>query len=238
MERAQSVWGPMRWRFLLLCFLPAACAVASEPLLREVAEKWLAERNRWAFTQHVREFDGDTVVRERVERFDPTAGDGRRWRLLSFNGAPPGPEFAEAWERRKNNQRRRKITKAADYFDFDRAILLADSAERVRYQLPLQSGVEWLFPTDKVELVITIHRPTRALEQVQARISEPFRVALGLARVLDIDMDVQMEPPPASDPADAKPTGSATAVVTKLGRRVEYAWSDFTHVASPPAFAK
>ncbi len=221
----------MRWLLLFLGVLPTFCAAAPEPLLREVAEKWLAERNRWAFTQKVREFEGDAVVRQRVERFDPGAGDGRRWRLLSVNGAPPTADFAEAWERRKNGQRRRKVTKAADYFDFDHALLLSDSAERVRYQLPLQSGVEWLFPTDKVELVITIHRPTRALEQVQARISEPFRVALGLARVLDIDMDVQMEPPPTADPADAKPTGSATAVVTKLGRRVEYAWSDFEHVA-------
>src|SRR5690606_29431520 len=98
------------------------------------------------------------------------------------------------------------------------------------YELPLRSGVEWLFPISKVELLVTINKAGPALEQVQARIDEPFRVALGIARILDVDLDVQMAPPPQADPADARPSGTANVVVTKFGERVEYAWSDFERV--------
>ena len=36
--------------------------------------------------------------------------------------------------------------------------------------------------------------------------------------------------PPTADPADAKPSGTAHAVVSKFGDRVEYYWSDFKRV--------
>ena len=134
---------------------------------------------------------------------------------------------------RKNKKRKSKPS-TGDALDFANAKVLEETAQSVRYELPLRSSIDWLFPVSKVELIVTVNKTGPALEQVQARINEPFRVALGLARVLDIDLDVQMAPPPTADPAEAKPSGTARAVVTKLGERVEYSWSDFKRVAAPP----
>jgi hypothetical protein len=51
------------WRFLLLLLgLGLTCARAADTsLLQQVAVQWLDESNRWAFTQHVREYDGGAL---------------------------------------------------------------------------------------------------------------------------------------------------------------------------------
>jgi hypothetical protein len=220
------------WRFLLLLLglgLTSARAVDTS-LLQQVAMQWLDESNRWAFTQHVREYDGGSLKEERVERYDPSQRETSRWRLVSINGRPPTADEWAAWTKRKNKPHRRKPKQVADYFDFAHARVVDETADTVRYQLPLQNNAEWLFPIDKVDLLVTVARRGPALKQVQASVAEPFRVALGLAHVLDVDLDVRMAPPATTDPAEAKPTGSGRAVVSKLGRRVEYVWSDFKHV--------
>lgn len=223
-----------RWGILL----PALAVAAPPDLLREAAAHWLDERDHWAFTQLVREYDGDQLKRERLERYDPSRPDSERWELIRLDGrAPTAKEKSDLTERK--NKKRRKHTKAvADYFDFNRAVLLREDARTVRYELPLRSNNAWLFPIEKVALTLEIDKPTRAITQVQARIEEPFRVALGLARVLDVDFDLQTALPPSDaptpDPAAAKPNGTARAVVTKLGDRVEYEWSDFQRVTPHP----
>lgn len=227
-------------RFFLLCLACVAGLVparAEAPtLLRQAADKWLGERDRWSFEQHVREYDGNQLKQERVENYDPSRAEASRWLLRSINGRKPTPDEWAEWNRRKNKKRRHAAKPIAEYFDFEHAVLVEENAQSARFDLPLRSSVEWMFPVDKVALTITVNRTSQAIEQVQARISEPFRVVLGLARILDIDLDLQMQPPaeangaPNADPAAAKPTGTARAVVTKLGNRVEYFWSDFKRV--------
>lgn len=199
-------------------------------LLQQVANNWIDERDHWAFTQLVREFDGKKLKQERVERYDPSRGNALRWQLISVDGRAPTNEERAAWDARKNKKNRKPRPGIGENFDFTKAKVVEETPQIIRYELPLRSSVDWLFPISKVELVVTINKTGPSLEQVQARISEPFRVALGLARVLDIDLDVQMQPPPTPDPADAKPSGTARAVVTKWGDRVEYFWSDFKRV--------
>jgi hypothetical protein len=215
---------------LALAGFAAAARADDVSLLRQVAQSWLDERDRWAFTQHVREYDGQVLKEERVERYDPSDGYERRWRLISINGRKPTPEQWEAWNRRKNKKPRRNQADIEENFDFAHAKLIEETPTTARYELPLKNGVEWLFPINKVELLITIDKSGPSLKQVQARINEPFRVALGLARILDIDLDLVMKPPPQPDPAAAQPGGTAEAVVTKFGDRVEYSWSEFERV--------
>lgn len=223
--------------FVLLAPL-GAVATENLALLREAAARWLDERDNWAFTQLAREYDGGVLKRERLERYDPSRPDSERWELLQLNGRAPTPaERAELTER-KNRKRRRHTTPVAEYFDFDRAALLSADAQSLRYELPLRSSNAWLFPVDKVTLTLTIDRATRAITHVSARVQEPFRVALGLARVLDVHLDVQTELPPedaphVADPAAAKPSGTARMVVSRFGDRIEYSWSDFRRVESP-----
>ena len=225
----------MRWQFLLLLVAAPWVRGDDTALLQQVANNWLDERDHWAFTQLVREFDGKEMKQERVERYDPSKGFAERWQLVSINGQPPTTKVLTEWRARKNKKQRRDRPGLGENFDFTKARIAEETPETIRYELPLRSSVDWLFPISKVELLITINKRGPALEQVQARISEPFRVALGLARILDIDLDVQMAPPPAADPADAKPSGTAHAVVTKFGDRVEYYWSEFKRVEIAPA---
>jgi len=219
--------------FLLVCNLPVVRG-EDTALLREVANNWLDQQDHWAFTQLVREYDGKGLKQERKERYDPSRASASRWRLISIDGRRPAPTEWADWTRRKNKRHRRATASLANNFDFANARIIDETARTVRYELPLRSSVEWLFPVNKVELVVTINKTGPALEQVRARINEPFRVAMGLARVLDFDLDLQMLPPPAADPANARPTGQASAVVSRHGDRVEYFWSDFTHVTPHP----
>ena len=219
----------------LLLLAPSAPASAAPPgLLREAAAHWLDERDHWAFTQLVREYDGDELKRERLERYDPSRPDRERWELLRVDGRAPTAKEKSDLTERKNRKRRKHTKPIAEYFDFDRAVVVSEDARAVRYELPLRSNNAWIFPIEKVALELEIDKPTRAITQVRARIQEPFRVALGLARVLDVDFDMQTALPPSdaptADPAAAKPNGTARAVVTKLGDRVEYEWSDFHRV--------
>ena len=221
----------IRWILLLVLFTVSGVARPEDTaLLQQVANNWLKEGDRWAFTQVVREFDGKELKQERLERYDPSRGFAQRWQLMAINGQPPTEKERAEWQLRKNKKQRKAKPGITDNFDFASAKVAEETPQTIRYELPLRSNVEWLFPISKVELLITINKTGPALEQVQARISEPFRVALGLARILDIDLDVQMEPPPTADPADAKPSGTAHAVVSKFGDRVEYFWSDFKRV--------
>lgn len=226
----------MRFRHAVVLAAATCLALAAraDDILRDAVSRWLDERDNWAFTQVAREYDGGKLKRERVERFDPSRPDRDRWELLQLNGRQPTPQEKAELMDRKNKKRRKHTAAIADYFDFDRALFAGGDRQAVRYELPLRSSAEWLFPVDKVTLVLTIDKATRAVTRVQAKIDEPFRVALGVARVLDVQLDVATELPPpdapTADPAAAKPSGTARAVVTKFGNRIEYEWSDFQRV--------
>jgi len=225
--------------FLFLFGAPLVAGHAATPaLLGQAVDKWIGERNQWAFTQHVREFDGGKVAEERVERYDPSRPDARRWQLLSVNGQPPTDERRAAWQERKMKKRLNPGKSLGGFFDFEQAAVTGETGRVVRYRLPLRNDHSWLFPLDRVNVEVTVNKATRAIDQIEAGIDEPFRVALGLGQVMDIDFDVQMNPSAKrgekDNPQAAKPDGTATAVVKKLGERIEYAWSDFKRVTPHP----
>ncbi|HET7537596.1 MAG TPA: hypothetical protein VFJ90_14145, partial [Candidatus Didemnitutus sp.] len=93
-------------RLLLPLLLLAGCLRAEVPaLLNEIAERWTDERSRWTFTQLVKEYDGQTIAEERVERYDISRGEAKRWELVSINRRKPTPDEWEAWNKRKNRAR-------------------------------------------------------------------------------------------------------------------------------------
>ncbi|MEY4938972.1 MAG: hypothetical protein RIQ93_707 [Verrucomicrobiota bacterium] len=219
--------------FLALIALHRPLTAAGEPLLHQAVQNWLGERDHWAFTQRAIEYDNGQP-RERLERYDPSRLGNARWQLLAINGRPPTPEERAAWEKRKFKKKRKKFdSPLGEFFDFERARVLAEDAKTIRFGVPLRGDKNWLFPTDKVDVTVAINKETRALEHLSAHVREPFKVLLGIARVtggsLDLEFDEE-EPTPSL----AQPNGKAQASVLRLGERVDFTWSDFKRVTPPP----
>jgi hypothetical protein len=212
---------------------------ATPPLLEQAAEKWLGERDNWAFTMLVREFENGRLKEERQERYDPSKPGMARWALLTVNGEPPTDERRAEWLKHKSPKRTSPGKPLNEFLDLEQATLVKEDARSACFNLPLRNRHGWLFPVDKVTLRVTVNKATLAIEELVAGIDEPFKVALGLARVLDVDFDMQLNPPQQggdeNDPAAARPDGKARAVMNKLGQRIEYAWSDFQRVTPHPA---
>lgn len=208
------------------------------PLLRLAADKWLEEGDRWAFTVKIREFAGGEVKEERVERYDPSKPGAARWELLNVNGGAPTDDRRAEWQKRKTKRRKPASKSLGDYLDFEDAKIASVTPREVRYHLPLKNNSRWLFPVDRVNLIVTVNKASHEIEQVEAGIDEPFRVALGLARILNVDLDMRLFPAngaaEAAGPETAQPEGQAHVVVNKFGERVEYSWSDFRRVTPHP----
>jgi hypothetical protein len=224
--------------FLLSCLaLPLAHAAAPE-LLQKAADKWMNERDNWAFTLRVREFKDGKVKEERDERYDPSKPGLGRWQLLAVNGRPPTEEKRAEWQKRKTKKRKNPGKPLNEYLAFEQATVVKEDAKTASYHVPLRNNNSWIFPVDKVDLRVTVDKQTLGLADVEASTDEPFRVALGFAQVLDVDFDVQMNPTEkkgqVAEPAGAKPDGTAKVVLNKMGERVEYAWSDFRRVTPHP----
>ena len=216
---------------ILSSFAFSADAPAS--LLERAVDNWLGERDHWAFTQRAVEYDGDKP-RERLERYDPSRYGNDRWTLLAINGKPPTPEQQAAWAKKKFKKNRRRIdSPIGDFFDFRDAKVVSETPKLVRYEVPLRNDKNWLFQTDKVKVVVSVNKESRALEHLTAHVREPLKVLLGLAKITDGNVDLSFltfdddaEPGPES----AQPTGTARVTVSKFGERAEFTWSDFKRV--------
>jgi len=209
------------------------------PLLQEIADRWMDERPQWGFTQLVRETDRDGVVHERQERFDLSHGYERRWQLLAIDGRTPSTEEVDAWSQRKNRGKRKDPKSWFEYVDLGNAKVRGENARLIRYEVPLKRVAGGLFPGDKVSVMLTVDKETHAIENARARVDEPFNVALGLAEVVEVNANVALPPEhkaganPGLDAApDDNPSGSVSAVVNRLGKRVEYTWTDFKRTPS------
>jgi hypothetical protein len=223
----------MKTCLTLFMLLAASVLARGAPpsLLEEAVESWLGERDHWAFTQRAVEYD-DGRPHERLERYDPSLPGNARWKLLAIDGHAPSPEERSAWERRKFKKHHRRFdSPIGDYFDFAHARTIRETPTAVEYDVPLRNDKNWLFPTDRVDVAVTVNKQTRALEHLTARVREPFKVLLGIARVtggaLDLDF---LSLDDGGDPQSARPSGSARVSVSKFGERVDFTWTDFKRV--------
>jgi hypothetical protein len=225
----------MRFRVagLFLALVSSLAAASPGPaLLQTAVDDWLGERDHWAFTQRAVEYD-DGRPRERLERFDPSKPGDARWTLLAIDGRPPSEEERAAWAKKKFRKNRRRFDQPlGEFFDFAKARVVKETPAIVQYQVPLRSDKSWLFPIDKVNVTVSINRETQALEHLTANVREPFRVFLGLARILggDVDLSFLNFDPEATTPESTQPSGTVHVKATRFGERVDFTWSDFKRV--------
>ena len=230
--------SPLCWLLLIACsaFFPRLSA-ETPPLLAKAFEQWATGREDLAFTQQTRVFLDDGKVREeRIERYDPSLPDSRRWRLIEVDGRPATDEQRKKWETRKNGKPRKQVVKSpAEYLDLENATLGADSPQSARFEIGLRPEAARLLAVEKIAVTVTVDKESGRIAGIAATLREPIRVLLGLARITDLDIDVRMEP---ADEESAEKTGevqsgsTARVTMSKLGNPMEYNWSDFKRVAS------
>jgi hypothetical protein len=221
--------------------LAALPAHASAPVLLTTAlERWHAGEGEWAFTQQTRVYHSDgTLKEERVERYDPSLPDSQRWRLLEVNGQPATGAQQAKWDDHKNGKPRKRVDKGgpADFLDLEHASLVGETPTTARYKIAFKPDVSHFVDLDEVEIVVAVDKESDTISGVGATLREPMRVLLGLARIttLDVDLHLAMVDEGSAHESDDIQSGSTARVkISKLGRPVEYDWSDFKRV---PAFA-
>jgi hypothetical protein len=230
--------APMFVRLTLLCLFMGThqrLFAAPPPLLAEAIQKWTAGEGDLAFTQHTRTFLSDGRVKdERIERYDPSLPDSRRWHLMSVGGLPATDLQRQEWETRKNSRPRTKVDESPGAFlDLENAVQIGETAEVSRFRIPVKPRAMHLVSLEEIDAVISVDKHTRSIASAGAALREPIRVLLGIGRITDLDVDVRINPGDAGSPAaveDVEEGSTARVKISKLGRPVEYSWSDFKRV--------
>jgi hypothetical protein len=223
---------------LCLCgFVAPGLRADVPPLLAKAIQRWSAGNGDLAFTQETKRLQSDGGVKDdRVERFDPSLPDSRRWRLIEVNGQPATQDQKRKWESRKNGKPRRRVDESpAGFLDLDHSVLLGESRAAARFQVPLLPSAQHLVAVSGIDVVITVDRRTQNIARIGAVLREPIHAPLGLAEITDLDVDLKINPADVGSAESADevlPGSSARVRMSRLGKPVEYAWSDFKRVAT------
>jgi 2-keto-4-pentenoate hydratase len=121
------------------------------------------------------------------------------------------------------------------YLDLANATLIGENPTDARFRVPVRPEVQRLLAVENIDVVITVDKQTGNIAGIGAVLRQPIRVLLGVARITDLDVDLRINPVEggSSDAAEnVEPGSTARVKMSKLGRPVEYDWSDFRRVAS------
>ncbi|MBC8010800.1 MAG: hypothetical protein H7067_11975 [Burkholderiales bacterium] len=243
-------WSGMRLPrgivFLAVCSfggptLLAEASAQAPPLLAEAAVKWDADGQDLAFTQLMTVRGKDNDVKEsRSARYDPSRSDRERWQLLELNGKPATAEEREKWETAKNRRPRNKGgLSPSSYLDLAHAKLIEETGEYARYEAPLLKEKSRLIASEQLSIVIQVDKKTGDITRVTALLREPMKIAFGLAKVTDLDLDLPVEAAKGDEGGGAvAPDASAKLTLTKFGEPTEFVWGDFSRVTAHPGTAR
>jgi hypothetical protein len=223
-----------------MAILAAGARAQAPALLATALGRWAGGEGEIAFTQETRHFLANGELRdERMERYDPSRPDNQRWSLTEVDGHAPSQAEQVKWESRKNSRPRRKVGHApSDYLDLDHAAQVGETAKVVRYRVPLRPEATRLLEVEAIDVVLTVDKQSGNIVGVGAALKEPMRALLGLARVTNLDVDVRLGPgddESPNAPAEVEPGSTARVTISRLGRPVEYNWSEFKRVPPSPA---
>jgi hypothetical protein len=224
-------------RFCTCLALVVFCSLAwaePPPLLVKAVHLWAEGRQDLAFTQRTRALNDDKSTKyERIERYDPSLPDNQRWRLLEVNGRPPTEAERQDIEVKRNRKpRKRAGNPPASYLDLDNARLAREDARTAHFEVGIKPETARLVAVDKLIIQVAVDKASGAIEHISASLREPMRVALGVAKVIDVDLDVQFEAPPDGPPPASEVSSDSTArvIMSKFGDPLEFSWSDFKEV--------
>ena len=168
------------------------------------------------------------------QKKDKKAKDSPGDQKAALKGLPATDLQRQEWESRKNSRPRTKVDESpAAFLDLDHAVQIGETAEVARYRIPVKPRAMHLVSLEEIEAVISVDKQTRAIASAGAALREPIRVLLGIGKITDFDVDVRINPGDAGSPAaaeDVEAGSTARVKFSKLGRPVEYDWSDFKRV--------
>jgi hypothetical protein len=237
--RSNAAGLPRGLRLLLVLSAAGSLGLRAQtpPLLAKAFAEWTAGRNDLAFTQETKYLaDDGTVKQERMERYDPSLPDSRRWMLVTVDGQPATDAQRKKWETKKNGKPRKNVVKSpSEYLDLEDAKPLDETDKNARFEISLRPEAARLLAVEKINVDVTVDKASGSIARVTAGLREPMRVLLGLARITDLAIDVRLEVPDAGSGQDAGEVQSgstASITLSKLGTPMEYNWSDFKRVSS------
>lgn len=231
------------WTFLWMAAIGVVIAgglrAEAPALLVKAVSQWDAGRKDLAFTQHAKTLDDNGGEKKTwVERYDPSLPDNQRWKLIELNGKAPGEAERAKWEKKKNDRPRKKAVKSlAEYLDLEHAKVLEENAGSTRFEIGLRPEAARLVAVDKLSVIVTVDKEQGDITHIAALLREPMKIALGLAKVTDVDFDIHIdsdadEKKEGEAGGDVKAGSTAKVVLSKFGDPVEYRWSDFKRVTA------
>ena len=122
-----------------------------------------------------------------------------------------------------------------EYLDLEHATLIGETPKNARFRIPLRPEAQRLLDVEDIEVVITVDKQSGNIASIGAALREPIRVLLGLARITDLDVDFRINPVDEGSPStpdEVQPGSTARVTLSKLGKSVEYNWTDIKRVAS------
>jgi len=229
-----------------VCALLLSTSFAAPPsLLKEAVDNWGEGKDDLAFTQKTRLLEDDGKMKEeRVEHYDPSLPDNNRWKLVSVDGKEPTQQQIERIEVKRNKKPRKKAARPLEqYFELENAKKEEETDTLVRYHVSVRPETARLISVEKLAVELTVDKKTKTIDRVTAGLDEPMRIAMGIAKITEVDLDVRFDGddegkkstdgrPKAEKSVESADTATGTAEVkmSKFGNRAEYSWSDFKRV--------
>ena len=111
-----------------------------------------------------------------------------------------------------------------------------DGINRVSYEVRLRQDAARLIGVEKIGAVVTIDKGTASIVRISSTLHQPVRVLMGLARINNLDVDLQIEPwDEMESQLEGAETGGGRIEMSRLGGSyAEYSWSDFRRVTEFP----
>jgi hypothetical protein len=207
---------------------------ASPSLLVSAIEKMVQEESEWAYTQVIRR--GDKPDAETVARFDPTRPRDAQWELVKLRGKTPTQAEAERWCRRRNQE----ITKsdgqvAAELLDLENAKVSEESAEDIRFEVPLKPNALKRLPSENFVVFVDVDRSEQAITRLSFALRQAVRLIGGVAQIESAEGEVRFAPAPDGEtmrPVYATASGRGQALFKKMNRSAEVFYVDQRRVKS------
>ena len=234
--------------------VPAAPKAELPPLLQEAITKLSQDTDRWAYTETRIAKDTKGVSKgETTVRFDPSKPYAEQYVPLKINGQPPTTKQLADYRRRGVKRGERldreaglpappvapareapsfRINGSKSFADVDHITVTQETDGAVTYLVPLVSDPKIPVPMEKIELLVRVNKAQRAMENVNVRLRDAFRMKLivkvnsGGANIDFTSVDAKYAPVVSAISGDA----AASVLFIKVGGAFDLKREDFKRV--------